>query len=111
MSGPGPRATLPPAAARRVETGRMVLSAAQPAERQEIVALLGNPLVGRWLGGTLDPDAAAQALERWSVHWAEHWGQGLRPSSAPLHRRWPTGRSPCATSSRSRCTTTPARGA
>ena len=54
----------------------MVLSAPAPADAHEVAALLGDPRVGRWLGGTLDPGSARLALERWSAHWTAH-GFGL----------------------------------
>ncbi len=76
MSGPGPRATRPPAAPARLETARLVLSAPVPADGEEIAALLGDPRVGRSLGGVLDHEAALQALARWSGHWTAH-GFGL----------------------------------
>ncbi len=86
MSGPGALVTPPPAAPRRVETERMVLSAPGPGDREEIAGLLGDPSVGRWLGGTLDPVAALGALDRWSGHWAAH-GFGLWIARDRAHGR------------------------
>ena len=76
MSGGEPRAEPPPAAPRRVETARMVLSAPGASDAADVVALRGDPRVGRWLGGTLDPAAAQAALVRWMSHWGAH-GFGL----------------------------------
>jgi len=72
MTDQGPIAAPSPAAPRRLETARMVLSAPAPGDADEVAALLGDRRVGRWLGGTLDPLAARLALERWSAHWSAH---------------------------------------
>jgi ribosomal-protein-alanine N-acetyltransferase len=76
VSEAGPIAAPPPAAPRRLETARLLLTAPEPADGEEIATLLGDPRMGRWLGGTLARDAALLALDRWSAHWAAH-GFGL----------------------------------
>jgi RimJ/RimL family protein N-acetyltransferase len=73
---PGPVAQPPPSAPDEVLTDRMVLRRPVPADLDELAALLGDPRVGRWLGGVADRARTSTMLARWIAHWDAH-GFGL----------------------------------
>jgi ribosomal-protein-alanine N-acetyltransferase len=59
-----------------IETERLTLRPWTEADRAPFVAMMGDPDVGYWLGGALDPQAAGAAFERMRQFWAEHgYGQ------------------------------------
>ena len=60
----------------RLETERLVLLRPKHEDLDELAALLGDPRVGRWLGGTVDLEAASAFLARHIAHWDAH-GFGL----------------------------------
>jgi len=72
----GPVAQPPPAAPDELVTDRMVLRRPAPNDLDDLAALLGDPRVGRWLGGTADRTRTAAMLTRWIAHWDAH-GFGL----------------------------------
>ena len=76
MSDDPGRVALPqPAAPDELLTDRMVLRRPVPADLDELTALLGDPGVGRWLGGAADRARTAEMLGRWIAHWdAHHFG-------------------------------------
>lgn len=75
-TGPGPIAQPPRAAPEEVLTDRMVLRRPLAEDLDELTALLGDPRVGRWLGGVADRARTAEMLGRWIAHWDAH-GFGL----------------------------------
>jgi len=75
-SEPGPIAQPRPAAPEEVLTDRMILRRPVPGDLDELVVLLGDPRVGRWLGGVADHAGTAEMLGRWIAHWDAH-GFGL----------------------------------
>jgi RimJ/RimL family protein N-acetyltransferase len=54
----------------------MVLRRPVPGDLDELAVLLGDPRVGRWLGGVADRARTAELLARWIAHWDAH-GFGL----------------------------------
>ena len=55
-----------------IETERLLLRKPAPDDADDLVAIVGDPEVMRWLGGSLgERDAAARTLERWLARWEE----------------------------------------
>ena len=73
---PGPIAQRRPGAPEEVLTARMVLRRPVPGDLDDLTVLLGDPRVGRWLGGTADRARTGEMLRRWTAHWDAH-GFGL----------------------------------
>jgi len=71
-SEPGPIATPQPGAPDEVVTDRMLLRRPVPADLDDLAVLLGDPRVGRWLGGAVDHARADEMLRRWIAHWEAH---------------------------------------
>jgi RimJ/RimL family protein N-acetyltransferase len=68
----------------------MVLRRPVPGDLDELAALLGDPRVGRWLGGVAGRAQAAEMLGRWIAHWDAHrfglWTARDREGGALLGR-------------------------
>ena len=69
---PGPIAQPQPDAPDEVLTDRMVLRRPIPDDLDELATMLGDPRVGRWLGGVADRARTAEMLARWIAHWDAH---------------------------------------
>ena len=65
-----------PLAPTLLETARLELTRPDPGDEADLVAFLGDERVGRWLGGTQEPQEAREALARHIAHWDAH-GFGL----------------------------------
>lgn len=65
-----------PRAPAELRTARMVLRRPVLEDLDDLTALLGDPRVGRWLGGTADRARTQELLSRWIAHWDAH-GFGL----------------------------------
>jgi len=87
---PGPIAQPQPGAPVEVVTDRMILRRPVPDDLDELAALLGDPRVGRWLGGVADRARTAEMLGRWIAHWDAHryglWSARDRGSGALVGR-------------------------
>jgi RimJ/RimL family protein N-acetyltransferase len=71
-----PRAAPAPSAPDRMHTERLTLSRPVRSDRDDLAALLGDPRMGRWLGGTRTPGESASILAGHIAHWDAH-GFGL----------------------------------
>ena len=89
-TGPGPVAQPQPGAPVEVVTDRMTLRRPVPDDLDELAAMLGDPRVGRWLGGVADRARTAEMLTRWIAHWDAHrfglWAARDRESGALVGR-------------------------
>ena len=89
-TGPGPVAQPQPGAPGEVVTDRMILRRPVPDDLDELAAILGDPRVGRWLGGVADRARTAEMLARWIAHWDAHrfglWSARDRETGALIGR-------------------------
>lgn len=56
----------------RVETARLVLRTWQPADREPLAAMNGDPEVTRYLGGPITPAQSNRIVDHIERHWREH---------------------------------------
>ncbi|MFI4975753.1 MAG: GNAT family N-acetyltransferase [Caulobacterales bacterium] len=55
-----------------IETERLILRPWREGDREPFAAIIGDPLVGAWLGGVLSRDQAGAAFDRMLAFWSEH---------------------------------------